>query len=92
MVESAVGAHLLNSAVTEGWHLSYWRDGDKEVDFILSRGESLFAIEVKSGRRKGSLAGMTAFLARHPQAKPLLVGADGIPVEAFLARKVSDWL
>jgi len=92
MVESAVGAHLLNSAVIEGWHLAYWREGGKEVDFVLSRGDRLLAIEVKSGRRKGSLAGMSAFLARHPRAKPLLVGADGIAVEEFLAGRVSDWL
>lgn len=84
LVESAVGAYLLNLAVEKRIELSYWREGDKEVDFIVNAGKKLIAIEVKSGSRKGSLSGMKSFdRAFHPDRK-MLVGADGIPPEEFL--------
>lgn len=84
LVESAVGAHLVNSAADSRTRVDYWREGDLEVDFVLDRPNGLVAIEVKSGVRSGSLAGLDAFRARYPAARPLLLGADGIPVEAFL--------
>ena len=50
LVESAVGAHLANAAATGELELSWWREGDREVDFVLSGAGGLAAIEVKSGR------------------------------------------
>ena len=41
--------------------LSYWRDGQHEVDFVLQRGPNVVAIEVKSGPRRGSLSGLVRF-------------------------------
>ena len=41
------------------------------------------AIEVKSGRRKGSLPGLDSFVRAHGGALPLLVGANGVPLEEF---------
>lgn len=84
LVESAIGAYLLTLAAEKKIELSYWREGDREVDFIVRAGKKLIAIEVKSGRRKGGLAGMASFdRAFHPAHK-LLVGADGIPIDEFL--------
>jgi len=84
LAESAVGAYLLNLAAENRIDLSYWREGDKEVDFIVSAGKKLIAVEVKSGSQKGSLSGMKSFdRAFHPDHK-ILVGADGIPPEEFL--------
>ena len=56
IVESAVGAHLLNTAAS-GIPLYYWRDGSNEVDFVLQRGPRSVAIEVKSGARRTALRG-----------------------------------
>ncbi len=92
VVESAVGAHLLNAASAGEVRLFYWRDGDDEVDFVVQRGARAVAIEVKSGRRRASLAGMAAFAKRHKVHRQLLVGGDGIPVEQFLLQPVGDWL
>jgi uncharacterized protein len=47
LVESTIGAHLLN-ARNEDTNICYWRDGTYEVDFVISRGHQLAAIEVKS--------------------------------------------
>ena len=60
IVESAVGAHLLNTA-TSDIRLHHWRDGPHEVDFVLQRGPRLVAFEVKSGRRRGALTGLRTF-------------------------------
>jgi predicted AAA+ superfamily ATPase len=88
LVETAIGAHLwaARDARTE---LLYWRDRSREVDFVLSRGDKLTAIEVKSGRRRDGLPGMTAFDVAHGPVKKLLVGGDGTPLEGFLLRHPS---
>jgi predicted AAA+ superfamily ATPase len=83
LVETAIGAHLwaTRDPRTE---LLYWRNRGREVDFVLSRGDSLTAIEVKSGRRRDDLPGMSAFEAAHGVAKKQLVGGDGTPLDTFL--------
>lgn len=90
IVESAIGSHILNSAAGEGIEVTYWREGNLEVDFVLQRGESLTAIEVKSGRRRDSLPGLAAFSKAYPKARPLLVGGQGMPLEEFLSRPVAS--
>ena len=87
LVESAVGAYLLNRATAERFELRWWREGDDEVDFVARRGETVTAIEVKSGRVK-SLGGLEAFIARHPGARPLVVGGDANPLEDFLRGRI----
>ncbi len=91
VVESAVGAHLANAAACGECELFYWREGHREVDFVVKSGRRVLAIEVKSGRRRESLPGLDAFLSAFPKARPLLVGSDGVPVEEFLTRAVGDW-
>jgi len=84
LVESAIGAHLVN--ITQGTDVAvlYWRDRNKEVDFVLKRGKELIAIEVKSGRTKMSLPGMEAFSKNYQTTKLLLIGGGGIGVDELL--------
>ena len=91
-VESAVGAWLANSIRGTGIALSYWLDRNREVDFVLSRGSRLTAIEVKSGARRQSMPGMDAFAARYPVTRRLLVGAQGVPLDEFLTAPAEHWL
>ena len=49
-------------------------------------------IEVKSGRRRESLAGMQEFGRRFQPKRKLLVGGQGIPIEEFLLRPAEYWL
>lgn len=91
LVESAVGAHLCNTAPT-GMTVSYWRERGYEVDFVLRHGDAVRGVEVKSGRRKGALPGLDRF-TRDFKARPgLTVGTGGIPLEIFLARPAAEWL
>ena len=89
VVESAVGAHLLNTA-TSDIRVFYWRDRQHEVDFVLRRGPRLVGIEVKSGPRRASLSGLETFAERF-QAQRLLVGEGGIPLNEFLAAPAGYW-
>jgi hypothetical protein len=91
LTESAVGAHLANAASSGECELHYWREKNCEVDFIVTIGRRVIAIEVKSGRRRESLAGMSALADLHRSARTLLVGGDGIAIEDFLTRPVRDW-
>ena len=76
LVESAVGAHLLNHAVSGDFALSYWRDGDEEVDFVIKQ-KQLIGIEVKSGSRQKT-SGMAFFQKKFNPDKVLLVGNSGL--------------
>ena len=92
LVESCVGTHLLNACFGTNIELTYWRERNQEVDFVLQRGKSIVAIEVKSGRRRESLPGMEAFANRFKLQRKLLVGGQGIALEEFLTKPASHWL
>ena len=92
LVESCVGAHLLNTSLGSGIAVTYWRDRNQEVDFVLHQGRTTVAIEVKSGGRKQSLPGMEAFAKQFKPKRQLLVGGQGIPLEEFLEQPAAHWL
>lgn len=92
LVESAVGAYLANAAAGGACDVFYWRDRNREVDFVVQAGKMLTAIEVKSGRAKDSMPGTAAFGKAFPSARKLLVGGNGIPVEEFLSKPVERWI
>lgn len=92
LVESAVGAHLANAAAGGVCKLYYWRDKNQEVDFVVEAGRRLIAIEVKSGRAPQAHPGSAAFAKAFKVHRSLLVGGDGISVEAFLEKPVSEWI
>ena len=90
IVESAVGAHLFNTAASD-IRLHYWRDGSHEVDFVLQRGARIIAIEVKSGAKRMPLGGMDEFEQRFSPRHSLLVGEGGIPLNEFLTAPAHYW-
>ncbi len=91
LVESSVGAHLANAAATGACELFYWRERNREVDFVVRAGRALTAIEVKSGRAGDTLPGMDAFAAAFKPTRRLLVGAGGLALEEFLSRPAEHW-
>jgi predicted AAA+ superfamily ATPase len=92
LVESAVGAHLLNSAAGTGVEVHYWLDRNREVDFVLAKGDDTVAIEVKSGRREISFPGTGSFARAFQVKRQLLVGAQGIALEEFLNTPAEHWM
>ncbi len=83
LVESSVGAHLLNHSISERYNLHYWREGNNEVDFILEKGDKVIGLEVKSGASTEN-TGMKIFNEKFLPNKMLLVGSGGIPYNEFL--------
>jgi hypothetical protein len=92
LVETAVGAHLFNSSVGMNISVTYWRERNHEVDFVLQQGKAVAAIEVKSGGRRESLPGMAAFARQFKPRRQLLVGGQGIPLGEFLSEPAAHWL
>ena len=90
-VESTVGCYLLDKADELECQLYYWRESDEEVDFVVARGESLVAIEVKSGRRQHNTGLSTFRNMYHPQCS-LVVGGEAMPLEQFFTGDLSNLL
>jgi uncharacterized protein len=82
-VENIVGMHLLNASREQGFELWYWRENNKEIDFILKRGAHIVAIEVKAGNRIKS-SGLATFEKHYGECKKLLIGIDGFTWKDFI--------
>lgn len=91
LVESTVGAHLVNAAAAGECEVFYWRERNVEVDFIIRGGRVLTALEVKSGRASAARSGLQVFSEEFNPQRKLLVGADGIALESFLSRPAEFW-
>lgn len=92
LTESAVGAHLANAAARGICEVFYWRERNREVDFVVRAGRALVAIEVKSGRAPELHPGLAAFSEAFKPRRTLLVGGDGVPVQEFLEMPVEHWV
>jgi predicted AAA+ superfamily ATPase len=69
--ELVVGAELAQQPGA----LFYWRERDAEVDFVYRDRDQLYAIEVKSGRKK-SAKGLDAFVRQVPHAARVILTPD----------------
>lgn len=83
MVESSIGAHLINAATVAGFNIYYWRHRNVEVDFVLEKRGKIVAIEVKTNSENVT-SGMKAFKEQFNPDKILLIGKKGIPWAEFL--------
>ena len=90
LTESAVGAHLCNTAIRD-INVCYWRESPFEVDFILQRGPRLVAIEVKSGARLRRTRGLEVFDQRFAPGRSIVVGERGVPLNEFLTLPAEAW-
>jgi len=91
ITESAVGAHLYNSAHSD-CNIHYWRESSREVDFVIQRGARLTAIEVKSGPTIGKVPGLDLFEEKFGPCRKIVVGEGGVPLVEFLSYPAEHWL
>ncbi len=92
LIESMIGAHLLNSVRGTQIELFYWREGDKEVDFVLKLGDNITAIEVKSNSDSFKRSGVDLFVKEFKPNRVLLIGEQGIPLEDFLTSPITNFV
>jgi len=91
LVESAIGAYLLNSIRGTQIEVFYWREKNAEVDFVLKKGKKLVGIEVKSSRKKETLSALNLFKKMFNPHQVLLVGDHGEGIESFLQTPIDTW-
>lgn len=95
IVETAAGAHLLNT-VDERTKIHYWRSRDgHEVDFVMTRGPRMAAIEVKTDKMR-STRGMQVFNRRFRPDRMVTVTPDdrdpnAVSLGEYFSRPASDW-
>lgn len=83
IVESAIGAHLLNFSLTDNYNVYYWRHRSNEVDFVLESNGKIIGLEIKNGNRQNTL-GMKNFQKEFKPDKVLLIGNSGLAWQEFL--------
>lgn len=83
IVESSVGAHLINNSISQNYNVYYWRDRNDEVDFILERRGKIIAIEVKSNDSENN-KGLEVFKNRFNPDKIYLITNRGLSWQEFL--------
>jgi predicted AAA+ superfamily ATPase len=82
-VESAIGAHLINSSLKYNFNVYYWNNSSYEVDYVIEKGDRIVALEIKSGHDSAN-KGLTLFDHEfHPHGL-FLIGTNGIPFAEFL--------
>ena len=92
LVESAVGAHILNSVVGTNIEVFYWRERTREVDFVLRANRRVTALEIKSGRSRESLPGMAAFTKEFQPQHKFLIGGQGVPLKEFFLTPIRHFV
>ncbi|HDQ26888.1 MAG TPA: ATP-binding protein [bacterium] len=73
LFENAVGSRLYWLAQEEGWELFYWRERNFEVDYVLSKGRRIIAVEVKSGYPGKAHVSFDVFAKRYKNAEKVVV-------------------
>ena len=82
VIESAVGVHLLAHS-TDNYKLQYWNESNSEVDFVITDGKKLVALEVKS-YSTSKHSGMEKFVKKYNVDKSLLINDSGMSWQEFL--------
>ncbi|MFB0515450.1 MAG: hypothetical protein ACETWG_02455 [Candidatus Neomarinimicrobiota bacterium] len=83
---------LFMDAVGISVRVHHWRERNREVDFVLRRGDRLAAIEVASGAWRTTLPGMSRFAEAYSVQRTLLVGSGGLPLAEFFRTSPSALL
>jgi predicted AAA+ superfamily ATPase len=71
--------------------LQYWREGQHEVDFVLSNPQQKVLIEVKSGTTRNAYSGAEALRKQHGNVKLIVVGGhDNMSIKEFMSASQAD--
>ena len=87
--ESAIGAHLVNHAISENYRVEYWRDRNAEVDYVVQYKDKKIGIEIKN-KVMPKTSGAKLFTQELNPYKMLSIGDKGIPISEFLKMNPID--
>lgn len=83
IIESSLGAHMINHSISQNYSVYYWRERNYEVDFILERRGKIIAIEVKNNNSEKN-KGVEAFRNKFKPDKIYLISNNGLSWQEFL--------
>jgi uncharacterized protein len=83
VVESSVGAHLVNHSISQNYSVYYWRERNSEVDFVLERRGKVIAIEIKSNETEQS-KGLEVFNNKFKPDRLYLISNRGLSWQELL--------
>jgi hypothetical protein len=83
VIESVIGAYLINQTMRNGCPVYYWREGNDGVDFILENHGEIIAIEVKSSFSRNK-TGIETFNRKFKPFKTYCIDNKGIPWHEFI--------
>jgi len=89
IIESSIGAHLVNHSISQNYSVYYWRERNDEVDFILERRGKVIAIEVKSNDSENR-KGLDMFKKKFNPDKLYLITNRGLSWQECLKIKPID--
>jgi len=92
LVTASVGAHLVNSTFGKKIDIFYWKEGNREVDFVIRKEESLLTVSIKDKNKETKAPGVAIFSEIYHPQQNLIVGDQGIPVEEFLLTPLEHWI
>ena len=87
--ESGIGTYLINQGFKHRFDVLYWRERNLEVDYILKKGSSVVAIEVKSNSEKRT-DGLDMFRIKFSPKRAFIVGDGGIAPEEFMTMDINS--
>jgi len=83
VIESSLGAHLINHSISQNYSVYYWRERNVEVDFILERRGKIIAVEIKSNDSENR-KGLEVFKNKYNPHKIYLISNRGLSWQEFL--------
>jgi predicted AAA+ superfamily ATPase len=83
IIESSVGAHLINHSISMNYSVYYWRDRNDEVDFVLEMRGKIIAVEVKSNDSENN-KGLEVFKNKFMPDKLYLISNRGLSWQELL--------
>jgi predicted AAA+ superfamily ATPase len=89
IIESSLGAHLINNSISQNYSVYYWRERNDEVDFVLERRGKVIAVEVKSNDSENK-KGLEVFRKKFNPDKLYLISNRGLSWQEFLKINPTD--
>lgn len=83
IVESAIGAHLINYSKTNDFNVYYWRHRNDEIDFAISYKNKLLGLEIKTGYANKT-RGMQVFENQFDPDKVVIVSSNALSWQELL--------
>ncbi|MBS0272528.1 MAG: ATP-binding protein [Proteobacteria bacterium] len=92
LLECSIGAHIINAALGTKIEVFYWKEGNKEVDFVVRKGELVITITVRKPNKGINLRGIEEFSRLYSPQQNLFIGGPGIAIDKFLLTPLDYWI